>query len=90
MSESKLDLGPYVKGDSITLDPLPLDTFIFHAGTTFSGGTLKTSGGRVIASTSTASTLKDAVSQAYKGISSIKFSNMVRRRPSIKQVFSAH
>lgn len=107
--------GPYVRGDTITLEVPPDDTFIFHAGTT--GPTilkshddgqpamravlqplsrhgahshapratrpsesLTTSGGRVIAATSTAGTLEAAISQAYKGISTIHFENMYFRR----------
>ena len=99
--------GPYIRGDTITLQNPPDDTFIFHAGTTgptFSktrdngqpalqllsthgdhshaplairpSESLTTSGGRVIAATSTADTLEAAISQAYKGISTIHFDNM--------------
>ena len=101
----------YVRGDNITLEDPPEDTFIFHAGTkgpasskTHDHGqialhppdsygahshtphapqpfkSLTTSGGRVIAATSTADTLEAAISQAYKGISTINFNNMHFRR----------
>ena len=107
--------GPYVQGDTITLEDPPDDTFIFHAGTkeptvlaghndeqpamraalqplsthaahshapraTRPSESLTTSGGRVIAATSTACTLEAAISLAYKGISTIHFKNMHFRR----------
>lgn len=74
--------GAYVRGDSITLEDLPADTYIFHAGTTAtrSSKSLTTSGGRVIAATSTAANLEAAISQAYKGMSTIHFNNMHFRK----------
>jgi phosphoribosylamine-glycine ligase len=55
---------------------------LFHAGTSFSkeDNTLKTSGGRVIASTATASTLEEAVAKAYKGVECIHFEGMQYRK----------
>lgn len=112
--------GPYVRGDTITLDPPPASTHIFHAGTkaptprnedvggqpplqtlhahgshshrsrdTSSSQTLTTAGGRVIAATSTGKTLEAAISQAYEGISSIRFSNMHFRRDIGKRSLEA-
>jgi phosphoribosylamine-glycine ligase len=52
------------------------DVVIFHAGTTLSDGVLKTSGGRVIASTATADTLENAIKKAYEGVKSINFEGM--------------
>ena len=49
------------------------DTLIFHAGTAMRDGVLRTSGGRVIAATSCADKLEDAMKKAYDGIRSIKF-----------------
>lgn len=103
--------GPYVRGDPITLENPPNDTFIFHAGTkgpttskgddegqsilqpltthgahshrphaTHRSESLTTSGGRVIAATSTASTLEAAIAAAYKGMSTIRFDNMHFRK----------
>lgn len=62
------------------------DNIIFHAGTSLSEDSLKTSGGRVIAATSTASTLEAAISAAYALMSTIHFPNMhyrtdIGRRP---------
>lgn len=73
--------GAYVRGDIITIDSPPEgsvspDRIIFHAGTTLSGNTLETAGGRVIAATSTAATLEDAIADAYTLMSTIHFKNM--------------
>ncbi|KAL8688389.1 MAG: hypothetical protein Q9218_005689 [Villophora microphyllina] len=56
------------------------DNVIFHAGTSHLAGTLQTSGGRVIAATSTAASLESAISNAYNLMSSIHFPNMHYRR----------
>ncbi|KAL8728841.1 MAG: hypothetical protein Q9181_005205 [Wetmoreana brouardii] len=56
------------------------DNIIFHAGTSLSADTLQTSGGRVIAATSTAATLEAAISNAYTLMSAIHFPNMHYRR----------
>jgi phosphoribosylamine--glycine ligase/phosphoribosylformylglycinamidine cyclo-ligase len=71
--------GPYARGDIITLKPPPSDIMIFHAGTALASQDLTTSGGRVIAATSTAATLDAAVMLAYTGISTIHFPNMHHR-----------
>ena len=52
----------------------------FHAGTALKEGSLKTSGGRVIAATSTAATLEEAVKKAYTGIHAIHFEGMQYRK----------
>ena len=70
----------FVRGDEITLNQTPSDTLIFHAGTTLANESLRTSGGRVIAATSTATTLSEAIKCAYTGISTIHFSNMHYRK----------
>jgi phosphoribosylamine--glycine ligase len=56
------------------------DVVLFHAGTSFTDNTLKTSGGRVIASTATAPTLEEAVAKAYKGVECIHFEGMQYRK----------
>lgn len=73
--------GAYVRGDTITVDSPPESSvspnrIIFHAGTTFSGNTLTTAGGRVIAATSTAATLEDAIAEANTLMSTIHFRAM--------------
>lgn len=72
--------GSYAKGTVMTLDQVPEDVVLFHAGTSFSDNTLKTSGGRVIASTATAATLEEAVAKAYKGVECIHFEGMQFRK----------
>jgi phosphoribosylamine--glycine ligase/phosphoribosylformylglycinamidine cyclo-ligase len=72
--------GPYAKGTTITLDSVPEGVVLFHAGTTFSENILKTSGGRVIASTAVAATLGEAVAKAYKGVECIHFEGMQYRK----------
>ena len=71
---------PYVQGDIIELDSPPEYTTIFHAGTILDSGELRTHGGRVIAATSTGSTLEEALQTAYLGISTVKFPNMHYRK----------
>lgn len=62
---------------SLTHEPVASsDNIIFHAGSSFSNHSLKTSGGRVIAATSTAATLEAAISAAYVLMSTIHFPNM--------------
>ncbi|KAF2653710.1 phosphoribosylamine-glycine ligase [Lophiostoma macrostomum CBS 122681] len=73
--------GSYAKGTVMSIDELPeADVVLFHAGTSFADNTLKTSGGRVIASTATATTLEDAVKKAYKGVECIHFDGMQYRK----------
>jgi phosphoribosylamine--glycine ligase/phosphoribosylformylglycinamidine cyclo-ligase len=57
-----------------------LDTKFFRAGTAMVNGTLKRSGGRVIAASATADALEIVVSNAYKGVNSIHFEGMHYRK----------
>jgi len=57
-----------------------IDAVLFHAGTTFEDGVLKTSGGRVIAATAVADTLKGAIEKAYHGVNCIHFEGMQFRK----------
>lgn len=70
----------YPKGKPITLKSLPERVQLFHAGTTFDGQQYKTSGGRVIASTATGPTLKEAVDLAYQGVACIEYEGKEYRR----------
>ena len=72
--------GKYDKGHNITLENPPPNTTFFHAGTNLEAGQLKSSGGRVIAVTSTALTLEEAISRTYAGMSLIRFPDMHYRR----------
>ncbi|KAI0463514.1 Bifunctional purine biosynthetic protein ade1 [Komagataella kurtzmanii] len=77
----------YRKGDVITVDELPQDTFIFHAGTSIKDGQVVTSGGRVIAATSIADTLETAVKQAYVGASKVHFQGKYNRTDIAHRAF---
>lgn len=72
--------GSYPKGTPMEVGTPAQGTEFFHAGTDLKGGKLVTSGGRVIASTATGSTLKEAVKKAYEGAEGIKFEGMQFRR----------
>ncbi len=53
---------------------------IFHAGTSLSNGEIVTSGGRVLGVTAVATTLEDALHQAYKALAHIHFEGITYRR----------
>ena len=53
---------------------------VFHAGTERDSGTLKTAGGRVLAVTSTATKLSEAVEAVYDGVKAISYTNMHYRK----------
>ncbi|EON66516.1 phosphoribosylamine-glycine ligase [Coniosporium apollinis CBS 100218] len=72
--------GVYAKGIEMKLDPVPEGIVLFHAGTALVGNTLKTAGGRVIASTATGDTLEEAVKKAYGGVGAIHFDKMQYRK----------
>lgn len=80
--------GPYAKNRPITIHKVPEDVFVFHAGTARDEKEVVTTGGRVIASTATASTLEEAVAKAYKGMDSIKFQGMHFRKDIAHRAFS--
>jgi phosphoribosylamine--glycine ligase/phosphoribosylformylglycinamidine cyclo-ligase len=79
--------GSYAKGRAVTLDPVPQDTIVFHAGTSLVNNELQTSGGRVIAATSVASTLEEAVRKSYEGIATIHFQGMHYRKDIAHRAF---
>lgn len=56
------------------------ETFIFHGGTRLEGGTLVTSGGRVLSVTGRGATPKTALSRAYDAVSLIEFEGKQHRR----------
>ncbi|KAK5308002.1 Bifunctional purine biosynthetic protein ADE1 [Exophiala xenobiotica] len=78
----------YAKNRPITIQKVPEDTFVFHAGTSRDGKQVISTGGRVIASTATATTLEEAVAKAYKGMDSIKFQGMHFRKDIAHRAFS--
>ncbi|ODQ60416.1 hypothetical protein WICANDRAFT_29677 [Wickerhamomyces anomalus NRRL Y-366-8] len=76
----------YNKGDEITIEQHP-DSLVFHAGTIKQDGKILTNGGRVIASTSFASTLQDAVKKAYEGVERIQFKDKYNRTDIAHRAF---
>ncbi|CAI5756533.1 unnamed protein product [Candida verbasci] len=78
----------YKKGDEIKInEPIPNDTFIFHAGTAEKDGKIVTSGGRVIASTAIAKTLREAVDKAYVGVEHVQFNGKYNRKDIAHRAF---
>jgi len=72
--------GSYAKGLPMILHPTSKDVELFHAGTLLEDSRYKTSGGRVIASTATGTSLAQAVSSAYTGVRCIEFEGMQFRK----------
>ncbi|KAM0745647.1 aminoimidazole ribonucleotide synthetase [Meredithblackwellia eburnea MCA 4105] len=72
--------GNYPKGLEITFGKLPENVNVFHAGTKLVDGKVVTDGGRVLAVTATAKTLKEAQTLAYEGVKAVHFKDMVYRR----------
>lgn len=72
----------YRKGLPITgLDTaLPADTFIFQAGTGEKGGTIVTSGGRVLCVTSLSDNLQEALERSRQVVESIQYDDKYYRR----------
>jgi phosphoribosylamine-glycine ligase len=66
------------RGFDLTIDWQ--DVVVFHAGTTKSGSDIMTSGGRVLAVTSYAPNLHEAVRAVYAGVSNISFEGKSYRR----------
>ncbi|SCU88057.1 LANO_0D00958g1_1 [Lachancea nothofagi CBS 11611] len=81
----------YSKGEVMTIDTttLPKDAYIFHAGTKEDNGKILTAGGRVIAASAVAPTLREAVDKAYQGVECIKFNNRYFRKDIGHRAFKA-
>lgn len=77
----------YGKGDEITFKATPKDTYIFHAGTAEKDGKVVTAGGRVIAATATASTLRESVDKAYVGVDTVSFNKKYNRTDIAHRAF---
>ncbi|ORY98221.1 phosphoribosylglycinamide synthetase [Syncephalastrum racemosum] len=75
--------GSYPKGKEITIGELPKDVTVFHAGTAVKDGKLVTAGGRVLAVSAIASTLREAVDKAYAGVKCIQFEGGMEYRTDI-------
>ena len=70
----------YEKGAIISGLDNHKDSTIFHAGTKIKGEAIVTSGGRVLAVTSLADSIQEALNQSYKTIDSIHFEKMNYRK----------
>tara|TARA_S200000501_G_scaffold373314_1_gene420134 strand:- start:79 stop:1350 length:1272 start_codon:yes stop_codon:yes gene_type:complete len=70
----------YDKNKEIFGLDLVQDSMVFHAGAKYENGKLKTNGGRVIAITSRANTIKEALEMSYKSIKNISFEKMNYRK----------
>ncbi|SGY79196.1 BQ5605_C008g05071 [Microbotryum silenes-dioicae] len=80
--------GKYGKGVEISFDELPKDVVVFHAGTAKStDGKVVTDGGRVLAVTATAATLKEAQALAYKGVACVHFEGATFRKDIAYRAF---
>ncbi|CAN3375496.1 hypothetical protein DIURU_003659 [Diutina rugosa] len=79
--------GSYAKGDEIKVDKVADNAFVFHAGTTITDSKLVTAGGRVIAATAIASTLKEAVDDAYAASKQVTFKDKYNRTDIAHRAF---
>ena len=81
----------YNKGDTITINEaaLPNDSFVFQAGTQYNSAKkeLLTAGGRVIAATAIAPSLKQAVDKAYQAVECIDFQGKYYRKDIAHRAF---
>ena len=78
----------YEKGKPITGIDAVDESVIFHAGTKTDGNSVVTSGGRVLAVTSLAATLTEALEKSYRSLSRISFDGMAFRRDIGRDVTS--
>ena len=70
----------YEKNKEIFGLDLVQDSMVFHAGTKYEDGKLKTNGGRVVAVTSKANTIEEALEMSYDSIKKISFEKMNYRK----------
>ena len=74
----------YEKGKEISVVEPKLkeldNVMLFHAGTSFDGGVLKTAGGRVLSVTAQAPTLKESIDLAYSAVGYVDFDGAYYRR----------
>ncbi|KAA1468057.1 aminoimidazole ribonucleotide synthetase [Dentipellis sp. KUC8613] len=81
--------GSYAKGKEISIGQVPSNVVVFHAGTTKDTNVVKTSGGRVIAVSAYASTLREALDAAYAGVNEVNFEGKVFRRDIAHRALTA-
>ena len=56
------------------------EAFVFHAGTTWKNGNIVTNGGRVLGVTALGDTIREAINQAYKAVSTIAWEGAYHRK----------
>ncbi|KAI0734648.1 aminoimidazole ribonucleotide synthetase, partial [Fomitopsis betulina] len=81
--------GSYAKGKQITVGDLPAGVVAFHAGTAQKGDQVVTSGGRVMAVSAYAPTLREALDLAYAGVGNVSFEGKVYRRDIAHRALTA-
>ncbi|KAL5494976.1 ADE57 [Sanghuangporus weigelae] len=72
--------GSYAKGKPIKIGDVPSGVQVFHAGTVQKDGNVVTSGGRVLAVSAAATSVKEAVDLAYEGVKKISFEGAYYRK----------
>jgi phosphoribosylamine---glycine ligase len=72
--------GPYEKGKVIKGLGQVVDSFAFHAGTSFKNGEVCTDGGRVLAISSYGGTMGEALARSYKNAQLIDFDGLYYRK----------
>ncbi|MCU0459505.1 MAG: phosphoribosylamine--glycine ligase [Bacteroidales bacterium] len=70
----------YAKGFPVTGTERVKESTLFHAGTRSDNGLLVTSGGRVIAVTSTGGSMEEALARSYASVREVSFSGMNYRK----------
>ncbi|MBI2967587.1 MAG: phosphoribosylamine--glycine ligase [Bacteroidetes bacterium] len=80
MAVSKGYPGSYEKGKVISGIENVNGSIVFHAGTKQENGSVVTAGGRVLAVTSLAENIKDALADSYENLSRINFDGIYYRR----------
>ncbi|KII94152.1 hypothetical protein PLICRDRAFT_101232 [Plicaturopsis crispa FD-325 SS-3] len=81
--------GSYPKGKTIEIGQIPQDVVVFHAGTSKSGDAVVTSGGRVMAVTAYAPTLRQALDAVYAGVDNVNFDGKTYRRDIAHRALAA-
>lgn len=72
--------GKYPVGKPINIGTLHEDSYAYHAGTKAENEKIVTNGGRVIAVTSFASTIQEALDKSYQSIGNISYEGMFYRK----------
>ena len=68
------------KGEPITIGNLPVDSFVFHAGTKAQGKDVVTNGGRILAVTALGADIVAATNHAYDAIKNVSFAGIAYRK----------